>query len=456
MISESLTQLQQLVGRLAIFMGRPQVRVQLIALALVLLLALLISYLIWRYLSPALNRFIEIHLKGRPKGVAAFGALLVKGITLPVLAFLFARYARTILQSQGLLTGLVEELEQIFFTILAFEVLMAILYSNLNSEQIRRYHYRLIRPFLYVVLFLQILNRFIDIREVASIVLLTTFNSPITIRALFIATVGFYFWVDAISALHTFVQNLVVKYTNVDKGSSEALLTIIHYVLIAMGFFYVLSQLQLNGTTVAAITGGLSVGIGFALREVLSNFISGIFLLFERSLQPGDVISVDGEMGVVKYLSIRATTVSTLNNVELVIPNQTFFTSSIKTFTGTDKKVRFTVGVRANCENDLQQVIGLLKETAMSHPEILKDPAPDVWVQEGFGDNVVDYRMMLWIDSPVRIPPVRNEIVQKVWATFIENGIHLTFPDMELHFNGSLPKTLQRNGSRNGVGIGEW
>ncbi len=448
MLSESLTQLRQLINRLIIFVGRPQVRMQLIALALVILLALIISFVIWRLIGPPLNRVIKARLQGRTRAVAKFLALLLKGITVPILALVFSGYARNVLQARGQLTGLLVELEQVFYTILAFEILIAILYSNLSPEQIRRYHYRLIRPLFYVILFLQILNHFINLGDLASIVLLELFDSPITIRALFIATLGFYFWVGLVSAMHTFIQNLIVKHTAIDKGSSEAILTILHYTLIALGFFYVISQLNLDSTTVAAIMGGLSVGIGFSLREVLSNFISGIYLLFERSLQPGDVISVDGEMGVVKDLSIRATTVSTLNNIELVIPNQTFFTSSFKTFTGTnkaDRKVRFAVGVRTSCENDMRQVLSLLKETALKHPEILKEPAPDVWVQESFGDNVVDYRLMLWIESPVRINPVKSEVIQLVWNAFLEHDIGLTFPDLELHFNPSLQKSLQTN-----------
>ncbi|MCP4254622.1 MAG: mechanosensitive ion channel, partial [Candidatus Scalindua sp.] len=149
-------------------------------------------------------------------------------------------------------------------------------------------------------------------------------------------------------------------------------------------------------------------------------------------------------IGTIERLSIRSTVVRTLNNVEFVIPNQIFFTTPFRTLTGADKSVRFSVSVRTSCDNDLQEVIRLLKETAVTHPEIMKDPAPDVWIQESFGDNVLDYQMMLWTEYPLRINPIKSEIIQSVWAVFAENNIGLTFPDLELHFNSSLRGSLHK------------
>jgi potassium efflux system protein len=145
------------------------------------------------------------------------------------------------------------------------------------------------------------------------------------------------------------------------------------------------SPLQLSQTTVAAVTGGLSVGIGFGLREVLGNFISGTFMLFERSLRPGDIVEVDQQIGTVEKLSVRSTTLRTLDNEEIVIPNSSFFTDSLKSFTGTDDKVRFSVVVMANGLNDPERVSRVLHGVALEHPEVLNDPPPDAWVEDQFG-----------------------------------------------------------------------
>ena len=210
---------------------------------------------------------------------------------------------------------------------------------------------------------------------------------------------------------------------------------LVRYALILLGLAYVVSQLQLSPATIAAMTGGLSVGIGFGLREVLANFISGTFMLFERSLRPGDIVEVDEQMGTVEKLSVRSTTVRTLDNEEIVIPNSAFFTDSFKSFTGTDDKVRFNVVVMANCLNDPERVRQVLHDVAKSHPEVLDDPPPEAWVEDQFGNNVVSYRLHMWSSSPLTVPRLRSDIVRMVWKAFSEARIQLVFPDLELHFN---------------------
>jgi small-conductance mechanosensitive channel len=278
------------------------------------------------------------------------------------------------------------------------------------------------------------------------------FGSPINVGALFIATLGIWLWMDGINFLNTVVVNFVVKHTSLNDGSAEATLMLVRYALILLGLAYVVSQLQLSPATVAAITGGLSVGIGFGLREVLGNFISGTFMLFERSLRPGDIVEVDEQMGTVEKLSVRSTTLRTLDNEEIVIPNSAFFTDKFKSFTGTDEKVRFNVVVMANCLNDPEKVRRVLHDVATAHPEVLDDPAPEAWVEDQFGNNVVSYRLHMWSSSPLTVPRLRSDIVRMIWKAFSEAKIQLVFPDLELHFNETASDHLPAIGGGDGRG----
>ena len=445
-MAEIMLHLREIIDQLLIFIKRPQVEEQLITLFGVLLLSALLSNILWRFIYADIRKFLSEPTRSRwPWRLLRFSIAMLKALTFPILGLFLANTAIDILSAREQLTGLLRHLENIFYTILIFNVLTTFLYAYLDAQQVRRYHYRLLVPFLVCLTFIQGLNTMIDVSELASIVILRLFDSPISLGALFFATFGLYFWTDLTNALHSFVLNLITRHSNAEEGSVQAALTLVHYGLIILGLFFALSQLQLDPTTIAAITGGLSVGIGFGLREVLSNFISGILLLFENSLRPGDVISVDNEMGVVQHLSIRAATVRTLDNVELVIPNQTFLTSSFKTFTGTDKVMRFSLVIRTSYEVNMHEIIGMLKVAAVSHPEVLSEPAPDVWVQDAFGDNAIDYKVIMWIGSPVRIDAVKSDVTQVIWHAFRSHDISMTFPDIEIHFNDSLPQHLHRS-----------
>ncbi|HFC11972.1 MAG TPA: mechanosensitive ion channel, partial [Anaerolineae bacterium] len=432
-----------LIFKTLIFIKRPQVADQLIVTAIAIVAAYVLTKISWGILTKWLARLLHpTQSTTRSQRTLFFFIRLIKAITFPVLAISFTFVAEAILLAQNQLVGLLQLHRTFIVFILVFQILITILYTILDPQQVRRYHYRLFIPLIVCFATLQILDHIVQVRQLAEIVLLNLFDSPITLGAILIATIGLYFWTDTANALQAFLHNFVTSYTNLDAGSIQASLTLMRYALILVGIFYAISQLNLNGTTVAAITGGLSVGIGFGLREVLSNFISGILILFERSMKPGDIIDIEGQMGIVETLSIRATIVRTLDNEELVIPNQLFLTSTFKTYTGSNELVRFTVDIRASCENDLEQVIALLKSTAVDHPEVLADPAPAVWVQEEFGDNTVNYHLKLWTKSPTRINPVKSDVIRTIWHAFHAQGIALTFPDLELHFNNSLSKAL--------------
>jgi small-conductance mechanosensitive channel len=127
----------------------------------------------------------------------------------------------------------------------------------------------------------------------------------------------------------------------------------------------------IRGTAFAAITGGLSVGIGFGLQQVVGNFISGILLLFEGALRPGDIISVEGEVSEVKRMGIRAITVRVLrDNSEKIIPNQMFFTKEVTTYTGSDRLTARTIQVKTKSKSDPQLVISLLLQIAAQYPNV--------------------------------------------------------------------------------------
>lgn len=432
-------QLMVIVDRALVFLGRTEVVEQLVALAAVLVVSRFASRAFWWVIDSRGGSRRSRGLTPRRAGSGILSRLvdLIRAASAPTIGIVLATVVKQEMAAAGRVTGLLEELIGVFVVLLAGEMVMTILTGGLDPEEGRRHRRRFFKPLIAIIVGLMVLDHLADVGRLAGATAFEAFGSPLSVGALFVATLGIWFWTDAINLMNTVVVDFVSKHTNFNDGSAEATLLLVRYALILMGITYGVGQLQLDPSTVAAITGGLSVGVGFGMREVLGNFISGSFLLFERSLRPGDIVELDGQMGTVERLTVRSTTVRTIDNEEIVVPNQRFFTGSFKTFTGTDEKVRFNVVVLANCENEVERVRGVLHEVASSHPEILDEPRPDAWVEDRFGNNVVSYRLNMWSASPLAIPRLRSDVVRLIWIAFHEADIALVFPDMELHFNDS-------------------
>jgi small-conductance mechanosensitive channel len=175
------------------------------------------------------------------------------------------------------------------------------------------------------------------------------------------------------------------------------------------------------------------VGIGFGLQQIVSNFISGILLLFEGVLRPGDVINVDGDTCQVKKLGIRATTVlKTSDNSEQIIPNQTFFTQNVTTFTGSDRLVCLYLQVGASYNCDPQKVMDILIQVACQHPGVLKVPSPSA-VLISFSESSLDFELSFWLDDPLIGKTITSELGCAIWKAFAENGIEIPFPQQDIH-----------------------
>ncbi len=435
MLRENFLRLLDIFGILGTYLSRPEVALQVGLFYLVVIITGMITLALWYRLVRPFSTALQNSASPLWQRI-----LINMGSTsiFPVVGLLLIKLTEIALRMQGRLSGLLTQLSWVFVTILVAGVLMALLYTNMDSAERRHAHFRFLVPFLFVISVLQINWQLIDLGEVAEVVVVILFQSPISVGALFIATIGLWLYVELINTLHTFAVNTYIRYTQRDDGEGQALLLLLRYALILAGIAFALGRLNLNSTTIAAISGGLSVGIGFGLRDVLGNFIAGILLLFERTLHNGDVIEVDGEIARVQSVSIRSTRVRTINHVDLVIPNQTFLTSQFKRYTGESRQVRFPITIHANYENDMSHVIDLLTTAAQAHPDVLTEPAVDVQVQDAFGDNVISYDLYMWADQPMEIPRIKSDVTKTIWASFSAENINLTFPDVELHFNDSL------------------
>ena len=287
---------------------------------------------------------------------------------------------------------------------------------------------RLLRPLFLVLVGLNLISKFDNPADLGVIKLGNLFGETLTVNNLFIAMMVSYLLLVGTKLPAAGVAWFLQKLLRCSDSSRKALELIIRYVVIGIGITAVGFHIGLNSTALVAIAGGLSVGLGFGIKEVFSNFISGIWLLFEGSVRPGEILMVDGDPCEVRKLGLRATLLwRDRDNAELLIPNQMFFTAQATTFTATDRMRRSEIRVGAAYRHDPQVVLKLLEQTALSVSRVLKNPAPRA-LQLHYGDSAIEYSLRYWISDPMSNIGIVSEVNQAIWAAFKREGIEIPFP----------------------------
>ena len=190
-------------------------------------------------------------------------------------------------------------------------------------------------------------------------------------------------------------------------------------------------------SSIVVLAGGMSVGIGFGLQHIINNFVSGLILLFGRSVRPGDVIEHELVMGVVEKVTIRNTLVRTRDDTTMLIPNSILVSMPFVNMSRNNRAVRLIVAVGAAYDSDPDLVKRLMMEAAQEHPGVLKHPAPRVRF-EGFQDSSLDFRIKFWVDfdgSKRIASDLRFAILKK----FREHSVEISFPQLDLHLK-ELPR----------------
>jgi small-conductance mechanosensitive channel len=270
-------------------------------------------------------------------------------------------------------------------------------------------------------------------------------KTAVTISSLFMFLVVIGLFALASRILRRLFVTQVFPRLRLEEGIQYTLTRISHYVIMVIGAVVAFQFMGVDLTGLAVILGFLSVGIGFGLQNVTSNFVAGLILLLERPIKVGDRVTVGDQEGDVLAIKIRSTTIRTLNNIAVIVPNSEFVSSTVVNWSYGDQKVRLEIDVGVSYGSDLEVVLRSLKEVAEEHPEVLKNPAPEV-LHGGFGDSAWNMRLRAWIDRPQRHPQVRSAINCAIVRKFRENGVEIPFPQRDLHVRSPLPVPLTTTG----------
>lgn len=229
------------------------------------------------------------------------------------------------------------------------------------------------------------------------------------------------------------------------SGTVHVVLRLMHYSILALGLGVALGTAGIDLGALFAAGAVFAVGLGFAMQNIAQNFVSGLILLAERTIKPGDVLEVEGQVVKVTRLGIRATVVRTLNAEDLIVPNSILVQSTVKNFTLTDTayRIRATVGVTYG--SDMKLVLETLREVAETVSWRLDEHKPRILMQ-GFGNNSVDFDVSVWTGKPFLAQTQRSELNQAIWWALKERGIVIAFPQLDVHFDAPVSEGFRRIG----------
>ncbi len=230
-----------------------------------------------------------------------------------------------------------------------------------------------------------------------------------------------------------FLESWLRRLPAVNPSARVLLSKVARIILVASAFLFAVSSVGIDLTVFAVFGGAIGVGLGFGLQKVVSNFISGVILLMDRSIKPGDVVEVSGTYGRINKLAGRYTSVISRDGREHLIPNEDMVTQTVVNWTFSHRMIRRHLPVGISYKSDVDLAMKLMIEAADEIPRILADPAPAVLIR-GFGDSAIDLELRVWIrDAKNGVSNVASDVYYKIWQKFGAGGVDCPYPQRDIH-----------------------
>ncbi len=428
--------LNQLNTLLAVI-ARPVVQQQILAIGVIFLVALLAPEAFrwwWRRRQP--DEALKAPIPRWQQWVARLHVLYA-----PLLGLILTNGVIWLLTRQGYPYGLVEGSRTFFWLWLAYRAVLLGFYVRLG-DSVKPYHRYVFLPIFLLVLLWQFLGRYVGLMTLMTVPIFTFGEFTLTLSNLINAMVLLYIFFVAAWIVERVLNRTLQKRFDAEPGKIRSLATLSRYAIAGLGIVASLASLGLDATSIGLVAGGLSVGIGIGMQDLVSNFVSGLTLLFDQSLRPGDVIEIDGKISEVERVSLRTPTVVTLDNIKMIIPNSTFTTERVTTLTKDDYVTRVLLPVRVAYETDPEHVKQIVEQTAAQHPQVLDQPAPLLLFRGVGTDSSLDFELAVWTDLPKFRGLLRSELYYLLFAAFAEHRIEIPIPKRDLNLRPGWENSL--------------
>ena len=239
------------------------------------------------------------------------------------------------------------------------------------------------------------------------------------------------------------LQRQVLQAFRIERHAQFVILRFFHFTLITIGILISLNTLGISFTSLAIIFGGLSIGIGFGLQNTVANFLAGLILIFERPIKIGDLVEIIDVniFGRVSSINLRSTIIIALDEKEIIVPNSQLVMEPVHNLTHYNDRFRVRIPVGVSYSSDVVLVKKALLEVAQEHPEVIKEPSPEMenvtapFVRfTNFGESSLDFELLAWIPDSFMRFDVASDLNFMIWEKFNKYDIKIPFPQRDVHF----------------------
>ena len=309
-----------------------------------------------------------------------------------------------------------------------------------------RFVYRLVATSAWAIAALSILGLLLPTMTALDAVGIMIGGLRITPLLVIKASVLLVLLIWAATAASDFFDRRVRAAADLTPSIQVLISKLIRMLLITFAILVALSTVGIDFSALAFFSGAVGVGLGFGLQKIVSNLFSGIILLADKSIKPGDVITVGDSFGWVGSMGVRYTSVVTRDGREFLIPNEDFVTQRVINWSYSNDEVRLDVEFGVAYASDPHKVIMLAREAAKSIPRVLASPEPVCHLKE-FGDSSLDFILRFWIRDPIDgLTNVRGKVLLALWDAFKREGIEIPFPQRDLNPRAPFKVVVERTG----------
>jgi len=304
---------------------------------------------------------------------------------------------------------------------LGYQFIHACLELNLSPAAARVWSRQILLPLILLFVFLSTVGlqeRVLNFRLTPP-----SFEQDVSVGSLFLGLGVMVIFFFLARLAWQFMEDIFLPQAEASPALTHAISTLIGYTIIFIGALLGLSVIGLDFATLTVIAGGLSIGLGFGLQQIVSNFVSGFIIMFEQSIGPGDVINLGGKVGVVHTIGVRRTVVRTAENQEVTIPNSLFLSDIVTNLSRDTPLTQLHVKVGVSYQSNPREVEQVLLEAAQ-HPSILHDPQPTVEFAD-FGKSLV-FILAAWTNDPTRLGEIASDVRYRIWDGMKQRQIQIT------------------------------
>ena len=260
-------------------------------------------------------------------------------------------------------------------------------------------------------------------------------DKKISLNGFIVAILIFYLSFRLSKAFERTAKSRLEKVPFLDTTRTNTISMLIRYTIIVVGVLVAFAIVNIDFTTLKVLIGALGVGIGFGLREIVNNLISGFILLSDKTIVHNDLIEVNGLLGKVESVGIRTTIIKTFNNVEVIVPNTNLVNNELINYTHSDPIIRIDVPIGVSYNSDPIKVKEVLIKNLSKLEYVLENPEVTVFFND-FGESSLDFQVSVWTDNALKKKVIESEARYAIWEALKENNIVIPFPQRDIHIKG--------------------